>query len=304
MDIAGLIVTCCLLLFIVFIRLLPWVKLTRRLDKINDTRTIEVLIEALEDRTPHVRKKAIEVLREIGSARVIQPLIRMLGDRDLGVREKAEDALEQIGLPAVPLLIKALHEEDRLIQYGAATTLGRLGDVRGVKPLINVVLKNKDWELRDIAVEALAKIGSSAAKVLIDILGEIDSYGHSLDEIAETLEIIFSSIDTISFGDDQHKESNQRTILHDPDVSKLTIAMPNLERIIIYTETYNFHQVERFITYAVNYIGQKYLKENVEVHIYGNTDNFHPNLLNNFKNLCKFVEVHEKKDYGTLSRRL
>ena len=78
-----------------------------------------------------------------------------------------------------------------------------------------------------------------------------------------------------------------------PDVLTLTIAMPVLKRINIHTKTYDFYQVERFITYAVNYVGQKHLKEHVEVHVYGDPDKLHPNLRNSLENLCKCVEVHE-----------
>jgi hypothetical protein len=75
-----------------------------------------------------------------------------------------------------------------------------------------------------------------------------------------------------------------------PDVSNLTMSMSHLKKVKIYTETYSFHQVERFLTYAVNYIGQKHLKENVEVDIYGDPDKLHPNLRNNFEHLCKRVK--------------
>ena len=85
---------------------------------------------------------------------------------------------------------------------------------------------------------------------------------------------------------------NQAATLPNLDLSEFTISMSRLERIEIYTETYDFHLVERFITYAVNYIGQGYLKNNVEVHIYGDQNKLHPNLRNSLENLCKCVEVH------------
>jgi hypothetical protein len=108
------------------------------------------------------------------------------------------------------------------------------------------------------------------------------------------LKKIYASIDTVLFGYAEFKPLDLWTILLNPDATELTMSMSNLQRVVIHTETYNFHLVERFITYAVNYIGQKHLKEHVEVHIYGDPDRLHPNLRNSFENLCKHIEMHEE----------
>jgi hypothetical protein len=100
-------------------------------------------------------------------------------------------------------------------------------------------------------------------------------------------------IEVVIFGSVEINDFTPRTTLLNPDVSTVTMPMSALEKIEIYAETYDFHLVERFITYAVNYIGQEHLKEHVEVHIYGDPDKLHPNLRNSLENLCKCVEVHQ-----------
>ena len=84
-------------------------------------------------------------------------------------------------------------------------------------------------------------------------------------------------------------------MLLNPDVTELTIPISKLKWIGIHAETYDFHLVERFITYAVNYIGQEHLKEHVGVDIHGDPDKLHPNLRNSLKNLCKSVKLLKEK---------
>ena len=63
-----------------------------------------------------------------------------------------------------------------------------------------------------------------------------------------------------------------------------------------YVDTYNLHQVNCFLTYALEYIGGKHLKNRVEVHIYGNPRDLNRNLYNALQNTCKRVEVHDKNE--------
>ena len=55
-------------------------------------------------------------------------------------------------------LIQALKDEFRYLRYGAADSLGKIGDERAVKPLINA-LKDKDSYIRLEVARALDKMG-------------------------------------------------------------------------------------------------------------------------------------------------
>lgn len=115
----------------------------------------------------------------------------------------------------------------------------------------------------------------------------------TLEGLEQSLLRIYSGITTIIFGFGEMSSPLRREAsLHDFDFSSSTMVLNNLNKVIINTETYNFHQVESFITYAVNYIGKEHLKKNVEVHIYGDPEKLHHNLKNLFDDLFKTLEFH------------
>jgi hypothetical protein len=103
-------------------------------------------------------------------------------------------------------------------------------------------------------------------------------------------------VEVIIFGSEASQEYNPRTTIHDPDFSECSLPVLRLKQVVIHTAAYDFFQVERFLTYAVNYIGQKYLKKCVDVHLYGDPEKLHPNLRNNLTNLCRRIHRHEGHD--------
>ena len=100
-------------------------------------------------------------------------------------------------------------------------------------------------------------------------------------------------IEHIIFGTNGETSQNSPTTLHNPDVSNLLLPLPRLRQVTIYTENYDFHQVERFLTYALNYLEPSHLSKELQVTIRGRKDDLHPNLLNNFLNLCQHVQFME-----------
>ncbi len=82
------------------------------------------------------------------------------------------------------------------------------------------------------------------------------------------------------------------TLLMNPDVSELSFPFIRLQRLILNVATHDPRSVERFLTYAVNAIGQRKLKESVDVHIYGDPAHLQANLRNNLDNLFRRVEIH------------
>ncbi len=84
------------------------------------------------------------------------------------------------------------------------------------------------------------------------------------------------------------------TLLMNPDVSELSFPFIRLQRLILDAATHDPRRVERFLTYAVNAIGQRKLKESVDVHIYGDPALLQTNLRNNLDNLFRRVEIHSE----------
>lgn len=123
-------------------------------------------------------------------------------------------------------------------------------------------------------------IGMMTAKELVNILSDI-------------LRFRCHMIECILFGVYQYVGDKPQVLLQNPDVSEMTFPFIRLKRVIIQTETCDFYQIERFITYAVNYLGQEFLKHHVDVYLYGTPEKLHANLRNNLTNLCRSVYEHE-----------
>lgn len=97
---------------------------------------VESLIGLVEDEGFLNRNGAVDALGEIGDARAVKSLLNLLGNDDKGLQCDAAAALVKIGEPAVEPLIELLKNEDCIVRIRAANTLGRIGDVRALEPLI------------------------------------------------------------------------------------------------------------------------------------------------------------------------
>jgi hypothetical protein len=106
--------------------------------------------------------------------------------------------------------------------------------------------------------------------------------------LQETLTLMqtYAAIKTVAFG---AAPSGQAGFLQNPDVSELTVGMPELKKLEIYADSYNLHQVEQFLTYAVNEIGRERLQKQVDVVLYGKSEQLHHNLHNNMQHIFKTV---------------
>jgi HEAT repeat protein len=126
---------------------------------------VEPLIQTLEDKDSEVRKKAVKALGKLGDARAVGPLLQALHDSKSEVRKKAAKALDKLGWKpgddservhyllakkkwaelvilgesAVKPLIQALEDTDSEVRKGAAETLGKIGDVKAVGPLVHAL---------------------------------------------------------------------------------------------------------------------------------------------------------------------
>lgn len=102
--------------------------LTRTLARLDDTRAIEALINAL--RQPSVNKRLL-VGMALGQAGpvVIEPMLEALEDKEAVVRGWAVGTLGQFAEPRViKALVGCLKDEDSEVRFGAVSTLGKIGD--------------------------------------------------------------------------------------------------------------------------------------------------------------------------------
>lgn len=92
------------------------------------TKVVEVLIDALEDRTLYVKEAAIQSLGEIGNPSAVPHIISALNDKSFAIRISAVRSLGKIGATeAIPYLRKLLSSDgERHIKDEAARALKSL----------------------------------------------------------------------------------------------------------------------------------------------------------------------------------
>lgn len=130
------------------------------LGQIRDERAVEPLTKVLRDNDEVVRCGAITALGRIWE---LQQLVR-LGDEREVVRGHAAATLGQLGdMRAVQPLVAALRDSTGAVCASAATALGQLGDVQTVTPLISVLLTRDEPTARRSAAEALGKMDDRRA---------------------------------------------------------------------------------------------------------------------------------------------
>ena len=133
---------------------------------------LEGMVRALQNSTdPQVRQYAAYLLGQTKNPRAIQPLIEALADFDKSVREQATLALSSIGKAAIEQLTAAMKEKKWETRYRAAEALGKIADERVVQPLIKALQDNRD-HVRYMAAKGLRELGDSDATEPMVILLE------------------------------------------------------------------------------------------------------------------------------------
>jgi hypothetical protein len=155
------------------------------------------------------------------------------------------------------------------------------------------------FEYDEQTVECCQALSGPEAQILYTRITDMMTYRcHAVEEIVFGTSLqsddALSEKEAFSEKGALSKTEASCRILHNPDVVSLTTPFFHLKHLHIHIGSYDFYQLERFLTYAVNYIGEDYLEEHVEAHLYGNPEKLDTNLRNNLMNLCK--EVHEHRE--------
>ena len=120
--------------------------------------SLDVLLEALDDPDPEVRREAAHRLGERRDPRALDPLIAALADPE--VSAGAAWALGEVGDPrAGAALMELLEDSDLNARVAAARALGGVGDVSAV-PLLQELATDPapDRWLRSVARESLTAL--------------------------------------------------------------------------------------------------------------------------------------------------
>lgn len=256
----------------------------RLLGKIPENRVIAPLLRALRDSDEHVRQVAAAALRERGQA-VADNLAQAAESADSDARWKAVDAMSRLrDARMIPALVTALDDREDDIRELAAQALAALNwQPDQPRDHIAYAIASSDWE-------ALPPFGAQAVPLLLRFVD--DGNVRVRRYIHEALEQACAQVKTLIFGDPAGRDFDPTATLVNLDVAALPYPLTKLQALLVYPDSYELLLIERFFTYAVNILGEKFLQKNVTVTVRGPAAHLDAHLLNSFKNLCK--RVHEE----------
>lgn len=136
------------------------------------------IVNTLKDTDKAVKWNAVEALEKLANIQTIEPLLDAINDNDKFVRRKIALVLSKMRVnnePILDLFIKLLNDEDSQLRKQAANTLGQLGNVNAIKPLIDT-LNDPSLEVQRDAIIAIGKIGDETIlPILIQIAQNPDN---------------------------------------------------------------------------------------------------------------------------------
>lgn len=122
------------------------------------------LLTTLAEGDSIARMHAVSSLGKIGGMRSVEPLIQALDDSEEAIRTKAAEYLWMIGDDhATEQLIDSLRQSSRKARCCAMWALGRIGKQQAIGPLRGVLKNEMDAAVREHALEALEAIGTPEA---------------------------------------------------------------------------------------------------------------------------------------------
>ena len=235
------------------------------------------------------RAEAVRLLGQIqGEPEAVGLLCRTLHDPDASIRQKAAQALIPAFSQAYTIVFRnhsiGMTQRDLKVQVFETLLLPR-----------KIIIDPATCDM--LQVEAFAAFTLPAfppellAKFSVFIEGNPSAFAAPTYRIFEKCLDIQIAIDTVAFGDFSVEEMSAATSWQNPDMRHFKLPLRRLRCIEIDAAAANPVEVERFLTYALEYMGQEFLRLNVTAHLRGSPDALPRNLRNNLANLCKRIET-------------
>lgn len=146
----------------------------------KDTKAIEYLIQAMGDSDVRVQVKAIQVLGDLRAADATPVLIQLLFLRnsDANMKQLVLAALGKIGdaRAARPIIEFLQRDLDPATRGTAIFALGDIGAPEAVDPLLQIARSDKDPTVRRLASEAVAKVEQHQAVIRREVKGPSQTF--------------------------------------------------------------------------------------------------------------------------------
>jgi hypothetical protein len=211
-----------------------------------------------------------------------QPVTSKIDDSLLTVAYKGEMTgntwqKAEVIMDTVAELIMNLENRDSDIRKKAAIDLGDLLESRF----------DKSSTVRDAAFLALSyKRGTNIQKDLMQALEDEQSEVREMAaDSLQKLVAFYQKVKYVHFGVMSREEEKYGTTLKDPDLSELTIPMPNLWWVYVNTRSCDTALLENFINYALKYLDREDLKKHVNICYFFSPNNLKPDLRRRLKDL-------------------
>lgn len=140
-------------------------RIEKRIEQLNkavlkrDVKAMPLLVKALSDSSPAVRRVAAQFLGQLGSPEAILHLLPLLRDEDTEVRYTVAHALGWIGdSRAVPRLLRSLRDEEPEVRLITVMALGWINDISAA-PGLTEALTDTDHNVAQAAAGVLSEMG-------------------------------------------------------------------------------------------------------------------------------------------------
>jgi len=145
----------------------------QRYDKNTKGTSIEDYIKKLESDDAEKRLEGVKLLGASHDKKAVEYLIQALGDPDMRVEAKAVDMLGELrATDATPVLIQHLflRTTETQMKQRILAALGKIGDPRAARPVMEFLHRDLDAATRGTAIYALGDIGAPES---VDALTQI-----------------------------------------------------------------------------------------------------------------------------------
>ena len=132
-------------------------------------------LRKLKSDDPETRLEGIKGLGESSDPKAVEYLVGAASDPDMAIRVKAIDTLGQVkAKEATPLLVQQLFMRDTDLgtKRRILAALGKIGDDRATKPIIDFLARDVDPAIRGNAIYALGDIGDRSAVPTLDAVAK------------------------------------------------------------------------------------------------------------------------------------
>ncbi len=180
----------------------------RELEKIDQHRALlaeEALLETIyrPEREFEVRRRAIEAIAYSGEPNVTQIIENAYYDEDEKMRASAIFAMgRNADIRWRSWVIPELDNSSSEIRFEAARACGELEAAEAVPKLINLVERDLDLEVQEMAIWALGHIGGPAAREALEFYlnSEVETLALAAEEALDELNLFDGSFELFDFG--------------------------------------------------------------------------------------------------------